>query len=125
MTRVVHKRILLADDEEGVREAVRLLLDVDQHSVTEASDGCEALNLFNQQAFDLVITDYAMPGIHGAELALRIKEIAPTQPVIMITAYADLFRSAPPAVDAVLNKPFSFESLRRAIADSLEPSPPV
>jgi CheY-like chemotaxis protein len=114
--RVFGKRILLADDQQGVREAIRFLLLVDQHTVTEAPNGKEALELFAEGRFDLVITDYAMPVMSGNELALKIKQIAPSQPILMITAYSEELGKADNPVDAVLNKPFSFAELRRAIA---------
>lgn len=119
LQRVLRKRILLADDEEAVREAIRLLLNVDEHQVTEASNGREALELFRREGFDLVITDYAMPEMQGDELATRIKRLAPAQPIILITAFAERFCETPAPVEALLSKPFTFENLRRAIASSL------
>ena len=114
--RVLGKRILLADDQQGVRTAIKFLLQMDEHKVTEATNGREALNLFHQQEFDLVITDYAMPEMAGSELAVKIKEEAPHQPIIMITAYTHHIRHSDNPVDAVLYKPFSFLDLRKIIA---------
>jgi CheY-like chemotaxis protein len=115
--RASRKRILLADDQQGVREAVRFLLLADEHVVTEARNGQEALELFAPGRFDLVITDYAMPLLSGSELACRIKQLAPTQPILMITAFSEDLGKARNPVDAVLNKPFSFADLRRTIAN--------
>jgi CheY-like chemotaxis protein len=121
---VVHgKRILLADDQQQVRESIRLLLEVDEHSVAEARNGREALTIFTQSSFDLVITDYAMPEMTGKDLAVSIKETSPEQPILMITAYANEMGEGRKAVDAVLNKPFSFRDLRAAIAKLLPPAP--
>lgn len=120
---VLKKRILLADDQDGVRQAIKFLLLVDNHIVKEASNGQEALELYGREPFDLVITDYAMPGMAGNELALNIKRRSPKQPILMITAYAkDLDRQENP-VDAMLNKPFSFEDLRSAISKLLSRAP--
>lgn len=119
--RVIGKRILLADDQQGVRDAVKFLLHLDQHTVVEAKNGSEALELYTNSAFDLVITDYAMPGMAGNELALHIKRLFPAQPILMITAYSTQLGDSQNPVDAVLNKPFSFEDLRRAIARLLPP----
>jgi CheY-like chemotaxis protein len=114
--RVSGKRILLADDQAGVRNAIKYLLEIDDHLVTEAQNGREAFELFRQSQFDLVITDYAMPEMAGNDLAAEIKRIAPSQPVIMITGYIrDIDRDRNP-VDALLNKPFSFQDLRDTIA---------
>ncbi len=65
------KRILLVDDERAVRQTVRDLLNYDEHHVVEANNGAEALNLFAEGRFDLVLTDWRMPFIEGDELAVR------------------------------------------------------
>jgi CheY-like chemotaxis protein len=114
--RVVRKRILLADDQQGVRDAIKYLLKVDEHTVTEASNGREALDLYRRGEFDLVITDYTMPEMGGNELAVRIKRVAPAQRILMITAYSTEAGSKDNPVDAILSKPFSFHQLRVAIA---------
>jgi CheY-like chemotaxis protein len=119
LDRVLGKRILLADDQPGVRAAIKFLLQVDEHQVVEARNGKEALDLFRRDSFDLVITDYAMPEMQGSELALTIKRDMPGQPIILITAYTQELGAWGQEVDAVLNKPFSFVDLRAAIAKLL------
>ena len=113
------KRILLVDDEPSIRESFRMLLEIDDHQVTEANNGAEALELFTKGHFDLVTTDFEMPVMKGNELAVRIKERAPKQPVLMITAYGKELRDSKNPVDTILNKPFTLESLRVAIAKLL------
>ena len=121
---VIGKRVLLAEDEMQVREAIRLLLSVDKHQVTEARDGREALALFQPGQYDLVITDYKMPRMQGDELAMEIKRQAPRQPVLMISAYTREAQISNSLVDAVLNKPFSFADLRKVITRLLcDPAP--
>lgn len=112
------KRILLVEDETDMREAVRLMLCKDQHTVVESNNGAEALGLFERGKFDLVITDYRIPFLEGNELACRIKKLAPHQPILMMTAYGKKAGRDNP-VDAVLNKPFDSAQLRRAIAGVL------
>ena len=114
--RVLGKRILLADDEQPVRDALKLLLQIDEHIVSEASNGQEALNLYAPERFDLVITDLEMPVIRGNELAVAIKRQAPAQRILMITAFAGKIGDRENPVDALLDKPFTFEDLREAIA---------
>ena len=70
-------------------------------------------------ARDLVITDFEMPQMKGDELATRIKQAWPAQPVLMITAYAEQLGDSDNPVDALLNKPFHLEDLRRAMAELL------
>src|SRR6266404_1078111 len=116
LDQVSGKRILLVDDQPGVRQAIRLLLQVDDHAVTEATNGTEAFDLFSGGVFDLVITDYDMPGIQGNQLAENIKRVSASQPVIMITAFIEEVGTRHNPVDAVLGKPFSFQELRQTIA---------
>jgi two-component system cell cycle sensor histidine kinase/response regulator CckA len=118
--RICGKRILLVDDQQGVRQAIRLLLQVDNHEVTEATSGSEALELFGAGGFDLVVTDYDMPGMQGNELALSIKRVTPSQPIIMITAFIEEVGGQANPVDAILGKPFSFQELRQTIATVLQ-----
>ena len=113
------KRILLVDDQPSVREAISLLLSLDEHTVVEASNGAEALDLFKGDHFDLVITDFEMPKMKGNELAVRIKQLSPAQPILMITAYAATLGDSVNPVDAILNKPFQLADLRRAMAEHL------
>ena len=112
----LRKRILLADDQPSVRQAISLLLSLDQHTVIEAANGAEALDLFMPDHFDLVITDFEMPIMKGNELAAKIKHLSPAQPILMITAYAQQLGDSANPVDAILNKPFHFEDLRQAMA---------
>jgi CheY-like chemotaxis protein len=114
--RVLRKRILLADDDPGVRQAVKFLLRLDEHEVKEAWNGKQALELFTTQTFDLIITDCIMPEMDGCELAKRIKGLAPSQPIIMISGWARRLSIGDNQVDVLLNKPFMFADLRRAIA---------
>jgi len=113
---VYRKRILLADDHPEVRQTVRLLLGMDEHTVAEAANGREALDMFAPDRFDLVITDYAMPVMRGDELAENIKQMAPSQPILMITGTIEQWQGLSPSVDGLLCKPFGFEDLRCAIA---------
>ena len=116
---VLRKRILLADDQQDVREMTKMMLSMDEHIVTEARNGQEALDLFTQDRFDLVITDYLMPVMKGDELARNIKRLAPAEPILMITGSATEFGDIQASADAVLNKPFGFQELRQAIAQVL------
>ena len=72
--------------------------------------------------FDLVITDFTMPGMKGDALAVQIKARRPGLPVIMLTAYAESIRASKnplPGVDALINKPFDLADFRGAVAQAL------
>ena len=113
------RRILVVDDEPFVCEAVKMMLTFDGHVVETASNGKEALAMFEIGKFDLVITDFAMPTMKGDELAAAIKARSPKQQVVMITAHAEMLKASGnplPGVDLVISKPFLLEDLRAAIA---------
>ena len=113
------KRILLVDDEEPLRGLVRMMLELDGHQVTEASNGAEALSLFTIGEFDLVITDFEMPAMKGNELAVGIKLLAPLLPVLMITASERARANAENPVDLLLHKPITVLDLRSAVGKLL------
>jgi CheY-like chemotaxis protein len=113
------RRILVVDDEPFVCDAVKMMLAFDGHSVETASCAKDALAIFDKAKFDLVITDFAMPAMKGDELAMAIKARNPRQPVVMITAYAEMLqstRNSIPGVDFIISKPFLLENLREAIS---------
>lgn len=114
------RRILLVDDEQLVRRTLKLLLGFEKHTVVEAGDGAEGLELFRQGPFDLVITDLDMPRMRGDKLAAKIKELAPEQPVIMITAHQRDLQTPIDHADIILEKPFSNTALREALAKLLK-----
>jgi two-component system NtrC family response regulator len=113
------KRILVVDDEPFVCDAVKMMLEFDGHQIETASSGLAALAVLEKASFDLVITDFAMPGMKGNELAAQIRARNPNQPIVMITAYAEMLtaNNTPlDSVDSVISKPFLLEDLRAAIA---------
>lgn len=120
------RRILVVDDEPFVCDAVKMMLAFDGHRVEIANSGKVALTLLEKEKFDLVITDYAMPEMKGDELAAAIKSRAPNQPIVMITAYAEMLQAAGnplSGVDFVISKPFLLENLREAIVKVLPGKP--
>jgi len=112
-------RVLLVDDDILVSMgAADMLLDLG-HSVTEAQSGPHALQLLEADApFDAVVTDYAMPGMNGLELAQRIKQKNPKLPIILATGYAEL-----PADRSIefqhLSKPYTSKDLAAALENAV------
>jgi CheY-like chemotaxis protein len=96
-----------------------MMLEIDDHTVTEARNGAEALDLFTKGEFDLVTTDFEMPVMKGNALAVRIKKLAPKQPILMATAYGKELGDSENPVDGILDKPFTLANLRGAIAKLL------
>ena len=113
------KHILVVDDEPLVRYTVHMLLEDDGYIVDEAESGDAALALLEPGKFDMVFTDYCMPGMKGDQLAAAIKKRSPKQAVVMITAFPEkLTCSDCPlgGIDSFICKPFEVETLRAAIA---------
>lgn len=117
-------RILVVDDEEAIRVSLRMLLASDGHVVDAVGSGEEALTMFRDGHFDLVITDYSITGMDGPEFAATIKGEDATCPVVMITAYAQALPPALPCVEAIVSKPFSSEELNDAITQAMKPGSP-
>jgi CheY-like chemotaxis protein len=113
------RQILVVDDDSSVSRAIKMMLEHDGHKVQTVSSGKEALSLLEQGSFDMVFTDYSMSEMKGDKLAAAIKERLPSQPVVMITAHADvLLASGNPltGVDFLISKPFSLAELREVVA---------
>ena len=115
---IAPQRILVVDDEPFVCDAIRMMLAFDGHQVETASSGKEALRLYQKGKYDVVLTAYAMPTMKGDELAAAIKSLSPEQPIVLVTAYAEMLKSDDNplrGVDFIVSKPFLLENLREAI----------
>ncbi len=124
-------RVLLVDDHDGVRATTAALIEELGHEVAALSSGADMLASLADGggACDLLVTDYAMPQMSGAELIRRAREQRPSLAALIITGYAegDALANRPADV-GVLTKPFSIGQLRRALtAAAAEPAaaPPV
>jgi CheY-like chemotaxis protein len=112
------KRILLVEGETLVREAIALMLHALKMDVVQAEDGNQALTVYQEQPFDVVLADYRMATMRGDELAEAIKSIHPHQRVILITGYVEQAMASGLAsqfVDEILRKPCSLEGLAQAV----------
>ena len=117
-------RILIAEDEEGLRSLVARALMLDGHDVITANDGAEALELIvrTQGAFDLLLTDIRMPVMDGIALALATARDHPGVGILLMTGFADQ-RERASGLDAlihdVITKPFSLATIRSAVNDAV------
>ena len=84
------EKILLVDDEEGIRKVLGISLSDSGYQVFTAKSGEEALRIFKEQVPPLVLTDIKMPGMDGIELLRKIKQENPDAEVIMITGHGDM-----------------------------------
>lgn len=113
MKHLDNARILIADDETGIREVIREYTGPEGYDIDEAADGLQALELFKQKEYHLVILDVMMPKLDGWTVCREIRKISQV-PVIMLTArgeeYDKLF-GFELGVDDYIVKPFSPKEL--------------
>ncbi len=113
-------RVLVVDDEPGIRHIVKLALERIDVVVSEAESGHHALEQLNATSIDVVIVDLTLPDINGINLMGRIRRIAPALPIVLISASTQLQSEANPArPTAVLEKPFKLEQLQNVILRAL------
>jgi signal transduction histidine kinase/CheY-like chemotaxis protein len=119
-------RILLVDDDDKVRELAREMLQEDGHTVTAAASGREALALLaGAQPFDLLLADYAMPGMTGSMLGSEAQALRPALPILFMTGYvdADALQGWSTRGYRTLNKPFTAKELEAAVQASIRHPP--
>ncbi|WP_299480194.1 hybrid sensor histidine kinase/response regulator [Cypionkella sp.] len=108
--------ILFVDDDFLVALGTRGMLEDLGHNVTSANSGRDGLKaLADDEAIDVLITDYAMPKMTGIELARQARIIRPRLPILLATGYADMPEGSADCIDAMLEKPFSEASLAAAL----------
>jgi CheY-like chemotaxis protein len=117
--------ILIVDDQQHVRFLVRLVLEAGQHTLTEAPDGLEALQLLDQTQtpIDLILLDLLMPNLDGFEFLaiLRTRPIRP--PVIILSAVWNPIPDLPDyPINGELSKPFTQQKLLAAVQQTLSTS---
>lgn len=120
------RRILLADDEDVIRETIRDVLTGYGCQVDTASDGAAALELIQQKSFDLVLSDIKMPVHSGYEVFAAAKAANPDTPVILTTGFGYdpnhcIVRARREGLSAVLFKPFKIDQLLAEIRSALKP----
>ncbi len=117
------RRILIVDDEEFVAFTLREGLEKLPHCEVEVTmSGLQALKLFEEHPYDLLVTDYKMPDLNGVLLAAQIRQQYPGTGIIMMTAYShDLIQepSAAAAIQRVLNKPVKLTEIRDVALETL------
>jgi len=117
-------RVLVVDDDDGIRHFAARALGQGGYEVVTASDGLEALRLVESQPrFDLFVLDVKMPGMRGDELARRLHDRDPDIKVLYFTGYADQFFALRPLLrenETVLVKPVTMEAFLGAVAHRIQ-----
>jgi DNA-binding NtrC family response regulator len=119
------KRILIVDDEETLTFSLyqSFIISKENYEIVTAASGNEAWEKFNEQPFDLIVTDITMPGITGIELLKRVKAEHPQTHVIIMTAYG----SDEKKEEAInfgayryVEKPFEIKLMKQIISEALK-----
>ncbi|TAK14456.1 MAG: PAS domain-containing sensor histidine kinase [Rhizorhabdus sp.] len=111
--------VLLVEDNDNVRQFARAMLGELRAEVTEADSAEAALDLLAGRHFDLVFSDIVMPGMTGLDLARRLREINPTQAILLATGYSREVAGGEAAGFHIVQKPYGAESLTAAISLAL------
>ena len=115
------ERVLVIDDDDGVRQFIVDSLQGSGYVVSATSNGVDGLKSLEGGIHDLLIVDYAMPGMNGVEVVKEVRRRTPTLPIILATGYADM--AAVDGVmdaDRVLRKPFRIDDLNTAVRAALD-----
>ena len=117
-------RVLIADDEDSMRQLVSRAIAMDGHVTVTAEDGAEALEILMREggAFDLLLTDIQMPVMDGIALALAVARDFPNLKILLMTGFAHQRERASglsAIVHDVVTKPFSVHDISTAVADAL------
>ena len=115
--------VVVVEDDSGVRRYMVECLQALGHTVVEASDGREGLERLSLRTPDLLVVDYAMPGMNGVEVIQAARALAPQLPILMATGYADM-RAVTRVIetDQILRKPFQIADLEKAISQLFSPT---
>ena len=117
-------RVLVVDDDEGVRRFAARALGGGGYVVVTACSGPDAIRLVEAQPrFDLFVIDVMMPGMRGEELARRLHDRDPETKVLYFTGYADQFFAGRPKLrenEAVLVKPVTVSAFLEAVSHRLQ-----
>jgi CheY-like chemotaxis protein len=112
--------VLLIDDDNDLRSVISGALTTLGYSVTEASDGPSGLRALESSRPDVVVVDFAMPGLNGAEVAKKARDRWPDLPIVLASGYADTeaIEQAVGKDAKLLRKPFRIDELLAAVSDA-------
>jgi signal transduction histidine kinase len=115
--------VLIVDDDPLISMSTALMVEDLGHNVIEVNSGSQALDILREgRHIDLLITDFSMPKMNGAQLATAAWEICPNLPILLATGYAELPSGEDPGLPR-LGKPYQQEQLAAAIAETMDAQP--
>ena len=96
--------VLCVDDEQVGLQIRKILLERAGYRVMTAPDGPSGLSIFSAEPVEAVVLDYSMPGMHGGEVAVRMRQIKPNVPILLLSAYMGLSAEVTSLVDLYMTK---------------------
>jgi len=124
-TKLKEMKILLIDDDEWIRDSLSLFFEAEGCNVLTFETAEEGMEAVKQQAYDIVISDYKLPGMDGLEFLRRVRENQPNAFEVLITAYAncEIVKEANEiGVKDIIPKPFTSEDVETSLARIIENS---
>ena len=111
------QKILVVDDNNVLLTVISKMLSLLGYEVSSADSGENGLNVFRKSNFDIVLSDYDMPGMDGVAFACSVKECSPLTPVVIMTGSGreSVFSRKSAAVDEVISKPFTLAEIDETI----------
>ena len=114
--------ILVVDDEETIRETIRIILEENGYKVDTAKNGVEAIEKSKRNYYDVALLDIKLPDIEGTKLLTKMKDTVPKMVKIMVTGYASMenaIKALNYGADAYITKPVSPDELLKVIDEKL------
>ncbi len=124
-SRIKNMKILLVDDDEWIRDSLSIFFESEGCNLLTFETAEEAMEAVKQQVYDIVISDYKLPGMDGLEFLRRVKEKQPNIFKILITAYTDgelLKEAKTMGVHDFIPKPFTSEKVEASLVRIIENS---
>ena len=118
-SRLKDKKILLVDDDEWIRDSLTLYFDTEGWHILAVETAEEGLELLKQEDWDIILTDYKLPGIDGLTFSKKIQEIRPDAIKILITAYKDkevVSESVGAGIQDLIDKPFTIKTIEESLS---------
>jgi CheY-like chemotaxis protein len=113
--------VLCVDDELVGLQVRKILLERAGYRVLTASDGPSGLEIFSSEPVEAVVLDYSMPGMHGGEVAVRMRQAKPQVPILLLSAYMGLSPEVTSLVDLYMTKGEGAPILLEKLASLLQP----
>jgi CheY-like chemotaxis protein len=117
-----HSNLVLCVDDEVMGLKIRkILLERAGYRVLTASDGPSGLEIFSAEPVEVVVLDYSMPGMHGGEVAVRMRQAKPQVPILLLSAYIGLSAEVTSLVDLYMTKGEGAPVLLEKLSSLLQP----